>query len=157
MAMKLARICLVLLMLALLPVMSVQAATTTVTTIETIPFSTVFEGCGDIISIDGEIQHVFHMTISDSGRLVLQDLFHPQGLTGIGLLSGATYHAVGETKSITTVSADSTFTFTEVNNFKIISAGTTANYVLHETLHLTFNAKGELTASTDNFSLECRG
>jgi hypothetical protein len=29
--------------------------------------------------------------------------------------------------------------------------------LLHETLHLTFNAKGELTAFTDNFSIECRG
>jgi len=135
--------------------LSAFAAATSFTIIEKVPFSTVFEGCGDIISIDGEIQHVLHVTLTGTGKLAIQELFHPQGLTGVGLLSGATYHAVGGTKNTATIGVAATFT--SVNNFKMISAGTTPNYMVHETSHTTFNALGEITASTDNFSVECRG
>jgi hypothetical protein len=155
--MKLARICLVLSMLALLPVMSVQAAAGTVTTIETIPFSTIVEGCGEPIALNGAIQVVFHVTLTPSGGLLVQEIFHPQGLTGIGLLSGATYHAVGETRDTTTISGTGGSTFTFVNNFKIIGEGQATNYLVHETFHVTINASGEVTAFVDNFSVDCRG
>src|SRR5947199_289461 len=115
--MKLARICLALLMLALLPITSVQAAAVTVTTIETIPFSTIVEGCGEPIALDGNIQAVFHVTLTPNGGLLIQEIFHPQGLTGTGLLSGATYHAVGETRDTTTINGTGGSTFTFVNNF----------------------------------------
>jgi len=142
-------------MLALVAPTVTQAAATSFTIVETIPFTTEFEGCGDVISIDGEIQHVFHITLTGTGKLVVTELFHPQGLTGVGLLSGATYHAVGETKSTATIGVGAVFTTT--NNFKMISSGSTANYLVREISHLTFNARGELISSFDKFSLECRG
>jgi hypothetical protein len=155
--MKRARICLVVSMLALLSVTSVQAAASTVTTVETIPFSTIVTGCGEDIAIDGEIQVVFHVTMTPRGGFLLQELFHPQGLTGTGLQSGATYHAVGASRDTTTVRATAGSTFTLVNNFKIIGEGQARNYLVHETLHVTVNANGEVTANADHFSVECRG
>jgi hypothetical protein len=84
--------------------------------------------------------------------------FQPQGATGIGLISGATYQAVGETdQTITDNGPDQQFEFTFVNNFKMVSPGTTANFMVHDTVHLTVNDNGVVTAEVVNSSADCCG
>jgi len=134
------------------------ATVSTFTFTETIPYSTVLEACGDIISIDGEIHHVAHITSSDRGQLVVKEIFNPSGLTGISLLSGATYHAVGVTTFGYTVNfvINAGETTTTVNNFKMISDGSTANFLVHQTYHVTWNPNGGI-AFIDKVSVACRG
>ena len=144
--------------LALIGIMrpaSVQAAAVTETTVETIPFEDVVQGCGEDIIINGEIHVVFHVTEDASGGFHVHTLFHPQGLTGVGATSGATYHAVGETKTSFNTNGATTYTF--VNNFKMIGEGQAPNYLVHNTVHVTINANGEPSAFVDNTSVECRG
>jgi hypothetical protein len=43
-----------------------------------------------------------------------------------------------------------------VNNFRIIGQGTGNNFLVHETFHITVNADGTMTASVDNFSVDCK-
>jgi len=47
------------------------------------------------------------------------------------------------------------FTFTSVNNFRIIGQGPGNNSVVHENTHITINANGTITASVDNFKATC--
>jgi hypothetical protein len=49
------------------------------------------------------------------------------------------------------------FETTFINNFRIISHGPSPNFVVHDTLHLTFNDNGELTAEVVNSSVDCQG
>jgi hypothetical protein len=48
------------------------------------------------------------------------------------------------------------FNQTFVNNFRIIGQGPGNNFLVHENFHLTINANGEVTATHDNFSVECK-
>jgi hypothetical protein len=47
------------------------------------------------------------------------------------------------------------YEYTYVNNFKIVGQGSGNNFMIHETLHLTVNPDGTLTAYVDNYSAEC--
>jgi hypothetical protein len=140
---------------ALLTVIGVEAKATTETTIITIPFTTQQEFCGEIIAIDGEIHGVIHVTENANGGFHTSSLFHPRGLTGIGLISGARYHAVGETRFSFNSNGATSDTF--VNNFKLIGEGRAPNLLIHETIRVTINANGDVTAEVENVSIECRG
>ena len=43
-----------------------------------------------------------------------------------------------------------------MNNFRIIGQGPGNNFLVHETFHVTINANGVVTATVDNFSVECK-
>jgi hypothetical protein len=135
---------------------SAQAESFTVN--EFIPLELTAEGCGDVIEVTGTLHVLFHITFNAAGGVTVKEHFQPQGATGVGLISGATYQAVGETQQTDTDNGPGPqFEFTFVNNFKMISKGTTANYLVHDTVHLTVNNNGEVTADVVNSSEECRG
>jgi hypothetical protein len=125
---------------------------------EFIPFELTAEGCGDVIEVTGTLHVLLHVTFNPTGGVTVKELFQPQGATGVGLVSGATYQAVGETQDTSTDNGPGPqFDFTFVNNFKMISQGTTANYLVHDTIHVTVNSNGEVTAEVVNSTVECRG
>jgi hypothetical protein len=125
---------------------------------EFIPFTLTAEGCGDVIEVSGTLHVLFHITFDAAGGVTVKELFQPQGATGVGLVSGATYQAVGETEdTLTDNGPGPQYEFTFVNNFKMISRGTTANYLVHDTIHVTVNENGEVTAEVVNSTVECRG
>jgi hypothetical protein len=135
---------------------SAQAESLTVN--EFIPFELTAVGCGDEIEVTGTLHVLFHITFNPTGGVTAKEHFQPQGATGVGLISGATYQAVGETQDTMTDNGPGPqFEFTFVNNFKMISRGTTANFLVHDTIHLTVNNNGEVTAEVENSSEECRG
>lgn len=43
-----------------------------------------------------------------------------------------------------------------VNNFRIIRQGPGNNLLVREALHVTVNAKGDITATVDNLSVDCK-
>jgi hypothetical protein len=125
---------------------------------EFIPFTLTAEGCGDVIEISGTLHVLIHVTFDDAGGVTVKQHFQPQGATGVGLVSGATYQATGVTQETDTDNGPGPqFEFTFVNNFKIISQGTTPNFLVHDTVHVTVNNNGEITAEVTNSSVECRG
>ena len=79
----------------------------------------------------------------------------PQGVMGVGLTSGDLYVGTGVTRE-TFNNIFLPFEDTFVNNFRIIGQGSGNNYLLHENVHFTINANGDVTATVDNFSFECR-
>jgi hypothetical protein len=138
----------------LLAVTSASAEATT----EKIPFDTVLapeEACGEAIHLSGTLLAQFTFTDTPSGNVEIGFHFNPQGITGVGLTSGATYHATGETLGTTTINAKGGISDTFVNNFKIIGAGTAQNFLETDVIHLTVNANGDVTATVEKSTIRC--
>jgi hypothetical protein len=81
--------------------------------------------------------------------------FQPQGLTGVGLVSGRTYHGTGLTREITVFSPPGGLTDTFVNRFHIVGTGGNDSQYDKTTAHLTVAPNGEITVSFDNSSSTC--
>ena len=108
-------------------------------------------GAGETVSLAGTLHEVFHVTIDANGDAHFKIHDQPQGIRGIGQTSGVKYQATGVTQ---TMSNTNPATF--VNNFRIIGQGPGNNFLIHQVMHVTVNAKGEVTASFDHVSTECR-
>ena len=110
-------------------------------------------GLGEEVLLSGNLHLLFHVTENANG-LHIKSLANPQGITGLGAVTGDRYHGTGMTGDNLNVGLGENFTF--VNNFRIIGAGPGNNFLVHQNVHVTFNANGELTAEVDNFRAECK-
>jgi hypothetical protein len=124
------------------------------TTAQRLPVNFVAPGCDEPILLTGTLEAVLTTTPNGSGGFLVSFHFNPQGVTGLGLTSGAIYHGTGVTREDTTVNGATTVTF--VNNFKIIGTGTTPNLLIMDVIHTTVDANGDITAVVDQESLMCR-
>ena len=113
-------------------------------------------GAGEIVTLTGPLHTLITETFN--GRNVSGKFhFQPQGVNGTGQDTGASYRATGVTQqTFNTSLQNGQGTLSFVNNFRIVGQGPGNNYLVHETMHLTFNADGTLTVSHDNFSAECK-
>lgn len=149
-------------MLLLPPAASAGAITTTENL--RVPFDqTLFVPCanggtGEDVDFSGTLHILMVLNISNSGRVTLKFHFQPQGVSGVGQISGDSYQATGVTQETRTFDDSDGFPleFTFVNNFRLIGQGPGNNLLIHETTHVTYNANGELTASHSTTSVECR-
>ena len=113
-------------------------------------------GVGEVVTLNGNLHVLISTTVN--GNHISSDMhFQPQGITGVGSVSGDKYQGTGITRfSFEADVAGFPFIQTMVNNFKIIGQGSGNNILVHENLHVTVNANGTVTASVDNFSAECK-
>ena len=143
--------------------LAVAASTSAaVTTNESVPFAQVAfvpcanGGAGELVLIEGNLHILTTFTINGnnvSGKVH----FQPQGAKGTGLTTGDTYNATGVTQENFKQSLQNgQFTDTFINNFKIIGQGPDNNLLIHQTVHITINANGEVTSQVDNTTVECR-
>ena len=135
------------------------SADAVVTTINaTVPFSAVFDDpcTGEPVTLTGNLHVLIHITQNAAGGFEAKEHFQPQGIAGVGA-SGTEYQGTGVTQDATEDSPGPQFDSTFINNFRIISHGTSSNYTAHDTVHVTFNANGDLTAVVANDSVECQG
>ena len=112
-------------------------------------------GTGEEVHLTGNLHELMHFTANANGGFQVDSHFQPQGLSGIGLTSGAKYQGTGVTSDSFKVSGlpyEETF----INNFRIIGQGPGNNFLVHENFHVTVNANGEMTAFADNFRVECK-
>ena len=113
-------------------------------------------GAGEIVALSGDIHDLFHFVINGNrfkGKVHTQ----PQGIRGVGLTTGDRYRGTGVTQETfggSLVNGQATSTF--VKTFLIIGQGPEINFIIHEVVHVTLNAHGELTAVVDNFSVTCK-
>jgi hypothetical protein len=133
-----------------------------VTTNITVPFnSTVFIPCanggvGEQVQLSGDLHILISTTITDT-TLHLTQHFQPQGVTGVGLVTGDKYQATGVTRTdMNTNGTPFPFNTTLVNNFRIIGQGRGNNFLVHATVHTTVSANGDVTAEVNNTSTECK-
>ena len=133
-----------------------NATTTTINTV--VPFSSVFPNpcTGEDVTLTGNLHVLVHMTENAAGGSEAKVHSQPQGVTGVGT-SGTEYQGTGVTQAQTTDNPGPQFETTFINNFRIISHGTSSNFTVHDTVHLTFNNNGDLTATVSNGSADCQG
>ena len=113
-------------------------------------------GLGETVDLSGPLFTLTSFTLNANS---VSGYFHfqPQGISGTGEITGSKYQATGVTQqsfksSLQNGQANMTF----VNNFRIIGQGARNNFLVHETLHLTFNTDGTLTVSHDNLTIDCK-
>jgi hypothetical protein len=111
-------------------------------------------GAGELVNFSGIINDVFHVTMKGD-KFILKFHDQPQGIVGIGETTGARYQATGVTQE-TTTSGTVGITDSFVNNFKIIGPGPGNNFLIHENIHVTVNANNTVTASHDQFTVDCK-
>ena len=136
---------------------AVTSASATAVT-ERVPFDFVLapeEGCGEAIQVSGTLLTEFSFTETSSGNVEIGFHFSPQGVTGVGLTSGATYHSTGETLGTTTIRTSGGISDTFVNNFKFIGEGSAPNFLETDVIHLTVNANGVVTATVEQSMIRC--
>ena len=134
-------------------------AAITVTENEVIPlaFSVLVpcanDGAGEIVAMEGYLHILSHVTQNDNGFHVKQ-LANPQHMSGTGAATGDRYQGTGATREMFNVGPGETFTY--VNNYRIIGQGPGNNFIIHQVVHTTINANGDLTTEVDNLSVDCR-
>ena len=150
-----------MLLTSILPGAAFAQADTT-TTNEFIPFSQLAfvpcadGGAGEEVLITGTLHVLSHVTVNGK-RVNINQQFQPQGATGVGQTTGAVYRGTGGTRFHDTFPLTNGATeFTYVNSFVIIGPGPDNNLLIHETVHTTINANGEVTSDVANISVECR-
>ena len=111
-------------------------------------------GAGELVLLSGELHDLFHVTSDGNGGFHVRGHDNPQGVSGTGFSTGAKYQGTGVTQFEFTSKAG--FEETDVNNFRIIGQGPGNNYLVHDNFHVTVTAKGEVTASHDNFRIDCK-
>lgn len=113
-------------------------------------------GAGENVDLSGFLHAVTHVTVTGNNFHVKYHT-QPQGISGVGETTGDKYQGTGETQEQYGGSfVNGQYEDTYVNNFKIIGQGTGNNYLIHENLHVTINANGEVTTLIDNFTADCK-
>ncbi|MGZ5011948.1 MAG: hypothetical protein ACXV74_13415 [Methylobacter sp.] len=111
---------------------------------------------GEIVELVGSL-HILTITTINGNHSNIQVKFQPQGVSGVGEITGNTYQGTGATQR-TIISDNDSFPLEriEVNNFNIIGHGSDPNAMEHDLVHITINANGETTASIDSSSIICQ-
>jgi hypothetical protein len=124
-----------------------------------VPIDEVFpNSCTDEpVRLTGKLHILFHITEDAKGGFHVQFHAQPQGVSGTGLESGTQYRGVGVTRDGAYFPPGELRQFTFVNRFHLVSKGPSENLLLNETIHVTFNAKGEPTAEVARFAIKCAG
>jgi hypothetical protein len=113
-------------------------------------------GAGEVVDFTGDLHIVVSFTINGN-NVSGKSHFQPQGLKGIGQVTGDSYNAVGVTQdSFRGSLQNGLFNETFVNNFRLIGRGPGNNFSVHENAHITINANGDVTALIDNFGTDCK-
>ena len=133
-----------------------QSASTFTTNV-VFPFGFEATQCGnETVVVSGSVHVVTHGTVTGSGHV--QAVFHvnPQNIRGFGETTGAEYLAPGMLQTVSNVSGPAPVTETYVNNFELIGVGPAPDFTLHQTVRLTINANGEITAAFDHLTTQCK-
>jgi hypothetical protein len=135
----------------MVPAAMAQAATTIE---KDIPFEETLEACGETITLSGTLIGIFTEQELNGGGFLVTFHFQPQGVSGTSS-SGVPYHATGLTRATTVFVPSGGLTDTFVNRFHIVGTAGAPTYYVKETTHITVTPTGKITASVDNFSIEC--
>jgi len=113
-------------------------------------------GAGEDVLLSGFL-HALSTTTINGNNVRAKFHFQPQGIKGVGLVTGDKYQANGVTQdqlkgSLVNGQYEETF----INNFRIIGQGNGNNLLMHETFHVTVNANGALTVLIDKIESDCK-
>ena len=132
-----------------------------ITTNDFVPFSLlVFVPCanggaGEDVLVEGTLHIQQHITINNN-RATVKTHAQPQGADGVGQTTGDFYQGVGVTQEQDSIPIlNGAFEFTFVNNFRLIGQKTDNNSQVHQNIHVTIDANGNVTTDIDNTTVDC--
>jgi hypothetical protein len=118
---------------------------------------TQFEACaGEVVEFHLREQVVFHESVDAQGKVHIHVIVNDKGTTAVGLTSGATFHQVGATLETDKFVASLPTTISFVNVLHLIGEGSVPDVRIHETFHLTINAKGVVTVERPTLRTTCK-
>jgi hypothetical protein len=111
---------------------------------------------GHLVAFSGEDDALVHVTIDPAGGLHRVGVVHVSE-TGTDLVTGETFRAVGAVLSVDSLDlSGSRSELTLKQGTSFVGQGPGNNLIQHETIHVTVDANGDVTASVDQLSIECR-
>ena len=112
-------------------------------------------GAGETVLVQGTLHVEQHITINGN-RANIRSHFQPQGADGVGQITGDVYNAVGVTQDQNSIPiSNGAFEFTAINNFRLIGQKTDNNLQVHQSVHVTIDANGNVTTVIDHESIDC--
>jgi hypothetical protein len=133
----------------------VRAQAKAVTTAQSVPFDiTVFIPCvPENVTLTGNLQIVNHTTVNADGTFHLVSHLNPQGLSGVGDVTGDKYQGSGVTQNEFNITVGQQLTF--LNIMRFVGQGPGNNFTLELQVHVTVNANGQTTTVVDNSRADC--
>lgn len=114
-------------------------------------------GNGEIVTLSGNL-HVITKVTTTANNVHIMFTNNPQGVTGVGSVTGEKYQGTGVTRETENVPLTGSFPLnvTTVNNFRIIGRGPGNNLLIHSNSHITVNANGTVTVNKTNSTVACK-
>lgn len=112
---------------------------------------------GEIVVFTGDQHLVFDQTTTSNGHLSTMLHWNAEGITGIGQYTGLGYRATGVTQDHQVSNVELPYTETMTNNYHIIGQGQATDMDLKETVHVTVDANGWVTAWVTDYNFACKG
>jgi len=109
------------------------------------------DGNPHMLHLTGYLHVLYAYTLDNAGGFHMKMHSQPQGVSGEDLFTGAKYQGTGVTQWEQNGKVGTEYTY--INNFRMIGQGKAPSFLLHQTIHFTINANGELTANVDNYRL----
>lgn len=141
-------------LLALTTLAAAPAAAEVVTNVRTPIAGTIVNICnGENVDYAGEEHFVFRATVDGSGGIHL-GIHQNIHVSGTGQTTGAKYSgSQQDNEHVNLVGAQNlSLNF----SFKLIGQGKVPNLVVHETVHITVNANGDVTVNRTDLRIECK-
>jgi hypothetical protein len=132
-----------------------EVITQTQIPLDTTIFLPCAAGSGELVAVTGDVHAVFSVTHDGDGGVHIHTQFNNAGVRGIGLLTGDKYQVTGGNRfesNSTGGMSESTFT----NSLIMTGPGSNNNLYIHEVVHVTINANGEITADVEMIEGVCR-
>lgn len=151
-------ICLIAIGVALLGEVAANAEVITQTTMPidtTVSVPCAAGGAGDLIALLGQQHAVFSVTTDAKGGQHISTHFNNVGVSGAGLTTGDQYQSTGVNRFSSNSSGPAS-EFTFINSFLMISAGAGGNLRVQETVYMTVNANGDVTANVTDITSVCK-
>jgi len=111
---------------------------------------------GDTIDFTGTFHLVVAITQDGSGGFHVDVEDNVSGVTGVGSPSGISYHGVGGGWFELNGEPPFPFETTSTSVFGLMSVGSSPNFDVTTTFHITVLADGTITAQVTRISITCR-
>lgn len=115
-------------------------------------------GAGEEVLVEGTVLTVVRQQTDAAGGTHFVLHANYDSLVGTGLTSGTVYHAVA-TEGATSYDFDPfvgpPYSFTNTRHVRFIGRGPDNDFIIAESVHVTVNAEGVVTADHQDFQVDC--
>lgn len=111
-------------------------------------------GLGEYVALEGLMHQLYQVTTDAQGYAHVKIQQQPQGVSGIGQTTGDRYRGTGVTEQVMNTRFGSEESF--VNIVNIIGQGPGNNFQLHQHVHVSVGADGQISADHSSLSITCQ-